>query len=305
MQPENMKHYIWGNYAETSSYSHDILAAQISQIRNLLLQACPVQRNCCSPQDQSSTKASEGSGFGSRKRCLKLAHSLANWRSWILSAQSAFIDAISLRYSWPLQMLPSSCACGANLNTEHAFLCRKGDFPLLRHNEIRYITVNLLTECCHDVCVEANVQPLTGEFRRIFNPYAPSYNTISLVSSYTRHEKMKKREYDQRVREIEHATLPHLSCQQCHRYHDHWITLFRLHLHFVLHIFSIFHLYLYCLQSVHSIWFLILKKKTANLKPSYTLTPARATKCSMSSDAFAAFTSPTESLERPRTWAAL
>ena len=77
--------------------------------------------------------------------------------------KSAFIDAVALRYSWPHTKLPSSCACGVSLTTEHAFSCPKGGFPSLRHNEIRDITANLLTEVCHDVCVEPELQPLTGE----------------------------------------------------------------------------------------------------------------------------------------------
>ncbi len=36
-------------------------------------------------------------------------------------------------------------------------------FPSIRHNEIRDITADLLTEICHDVSVEPDLQPLTGE----------------------------------------------------------------------------------------------------------------------------------------------
>ena len=39
--------------------------------------------------------------------------------------------------------------------------CPTGGFPSIRHNEIR--DLNLLTEVCHDVCVEPDLQPLTGE----------------------------------------------------------------------------------------------------------------------------------------------
>ena len=42
---------------------------------------------------------------------------------------------------------------------------------------------------------------------RIFNPYAPIYSNTPMSSNYKRHEKMKKRAYDQRVREIKHATF--------------------------------------------------------------------------------------------------
>ena len=46
---------------------------------------------------------------------------------------------------------------------EHALSCPKGGFPSLRHNQICDITANLQTECCRDVCVEPNLQPLIGE----------------------------------------------------------------------------------------------------------------------------------------------
>ncbi len=38
-------------------------------------------------------------------------------------------------------------------------------FPSIRHNEIRDITANLLTEVCHDVSVEPGLQPLTVKHR--------------------------------------------------------------------------------------------------------------------------------------------
>ncbi len=39
----------------------------------------------------------------------------------------------------------------------------KGGFPSLRHNEVRDLTARLLTEVCHEVRVEPNLQPITGE----------------------------------------------------------------------------------------------------------------------------------------------
>ena len=49
---------------------------------------------------------------------------------------------------------------------EHALSCPKGGFPILRHNEIRELTANLLTEVCHKVSIEPDLQPLTGESLR-------------------------------------------------------------------------------------------------------------------------------------------
>ena len=41
--------------------------------------------------------------------------------------------------------------------------CPTGGFPIMRHNELRDVTVNLLQEVCHDVCSEPHLQQLSGE----------------------------------------------------------------------------------------------------------------------------------------------
>ena len=42
---------------------------------------------------------------------------------------------------------------------------------------------------------------------RVFNPHAPSNQQSSLSSCYRRQESLKKRAYEQRVREVEHASF--------------------------------------------------------------------------------------------------
>ena len=96
-----------------------------------------------------------------------------------------------------------------------------------------------MSEVCHNVGIEPELQPLTGErfhFRsanvedgarmdvraesfwgpdrqsaffdvRVFNPLAPTYQNLSLASSYRRNEQEKRRAYDQRVREVEHGSF--------------------------------------------------------------------------------------------------
>ena len=152
--------------------------------------------------------------------------------------KGGFHDALALRYNWQPLQAPSSCECGAKFSVEHALSCPKGGFPSIRHNEIRDLTANLLTEVCSDVCIEPELQPITGEVLtgatsnvqdgarldiavngfwggqsertfmdvRIFNPHAPS-NQQSLASCYRKQEAVKKRAYEQRVREIEHASF--------------------------------------------------------------------------------------------------
>ena len=77
--------------------------------------------------------------------------------------KGAFRDAIALRYGWQPINIPSKCACGHSFTAEHALSCSMGGFPTLRHNEIWDLTANLMSEVCHDVCVEPHLQPIAGE----------------------------------------------------------------------------------------------------------------------------------------------
>ena len=111
--------------------------------------------------------------------------------------------------------------------------------PSLRHNEIRDLTATLLTEVCSDVCVEPTLQTTSdevlsrnsanstdgarldiavngfwgGRFERtyldvrVFNPLAPSNNQTSLVRCFRKHELEKKGAYEERIREVEHASF--------------------------------------------------------------------------------------------------
>ena len=116
--------------------------------------------------------------------------------------------------------------------------CHMGGFPTIRHNEIRDITASLLTEVCHNVCTEPQLQPLNGENMtaqsantddgarvdirargfwnrsqdaffdvRVFYPNASSNRSANPSSAYRKHELAKKREYGQRVREVEHGVF--------------------------------------------------------------------------------------------------
>ena len=141
--------------------------------------------------------------------------------------------------AWTPDRLSSKCDCGVSFSVEHALSCPKGGFPSIRHNEIRDLTATLLTEVCNDVCIEPELQPMTDEeltsatansqagprldiaangvwggmFERtyfdvrVFNPHAPSNRHTNLQSVYRKHEQVKKRAYEQRIREVEHATF--------------------------------------------------------------------------------------------------
>ena len=53
--------------------------------------------------------------------------------------------------------------CGQVFNVEHALSCKKSGFITLHHNELRDFTANQLSDVCHDVRLEPQLKPLTGE----------------------------------------------------------------------------------------------------------------------------------------------
>ena len=153
--------------------------------------------------------------------------------------KGAFKDALALRYGWSPSNIPLHCECGSAFTVEHVLSCPRGGFPIVRHNEIRDVTASLLTEVCHDVLIEPDLQPLTGEVFpratsvksdgarldiavsgfwggrfertyldvRVFNPYAPSNSSNSISNNYRKHEQEKKRAYERRLLEVEHSTF--------------------------------------------------------------------------------------------------
>ena len=153
--------------------------------------------------------------------------------------KTAFHDAVALRCDWDPTRLPQHCPCGVKFSIEHSFTCPKGGFPSLRHNEIRDLTANLLTEVCTEVQVEPKLQSVTGEqFQlassntedgahldvsvngfwggrcertfldvKVFNPHAPSNRSPSARAIYRKHENMKKSSYEARIREVEHGSF--------------------------------------------------------------------------------------------------
>ena len=153
--------------------------------------------------------------------------------------KGAFRDALALRYGWLPSNTPTNCACGTNFSVEHSLSCPKGGFPSIRHNEVRDTVGGCLSEVCSDVCIEPTLQPLSGETLngasaitedgarlditangfwggryertyldvRVFNPLAPSNRQQTLASTYRKHERVKIRAYEQRVREVEHGSF--------------------------------------------------------------------------------------------------
>ncbi len=143
---------------------------------------------------------------------------------------------LCLRYGWLPSRTPTNCECGKTFSVEHALSCPKGGFPSLRHNEIRDITANLLSEVCNNVCIEPHLQPISGEHlpgttanitegarldiaangvlggrfeRTCFDVrvHAASNRQTNPSLCYRKHENVKKRAYESRIQEIEHSSF--------------------------------------------------------------------------------------------------
>ena len=76
-------------------------------------------------------------------------------------SRNEFRDGLCMRYGWKAERLPNTCCCGASFDTAHALSCPTGAIPTIRHNEIRDVVANILSEMCADVDVEPEL-PLTG-----------------------------------------------------------------------------------------------------------------------------------------------
>ncbi len=153
--------------------------------------------------------------------------------------KQAFRDAFALRYGWLPTYVPTNCSCGQPFSVQHSLSCLKGGYPSIRHNELRDFTASFLSETCHGVAIEPSLQLITTEsFRhttadtqdgarldfaangiwgssferaffdvRVFNSYCPSNRHTSITSTYRKHESLKKRHYEQRVREVDHSSF--------------------------------------------------------------------------------------------------
>ena len=116
------------------------------------------------------------------------------------------------------------------MDIQHAMSCKKGGFIMIRHNDPRDLTANLMTEVCKDVDIEPQLLPVMGEtFEnrtantsneasvdkksrgfwvrdqqaffdvRVFDPNPNRYLNKALPQCYIQNEKEKKHQYSERV----------------------------------------------------------------------------------------------------------
>ena len=146
-----------------------------------------------------------------------------------------FRDAIKLRYDWPIEDIPTRCACGDIFSVDHTMVCiEKGGFIIRRHNELRDLEADLLSMACNDVEIQPQLQDVTGEqFKSsrsnlamearldihirgfweqhqsaffdilVCHPNAESYKHLEPKQIYRLHENEKRRSYSRRVPDIE------------------------------------------------------------------------------------------------------
>ena len=139
------------------------------------------------------------------------------------------------------QGLPVTCPCSQKCDTAHALNCKKGGFVTIRHNNIRDYEGNSFAKIHTDVETEPSLQPIEGEIVngipgdnakpdirargvwregqnasfdvRITNLNSASQHNVKAEKVLWRHEKEKKREYNRRIRDIEHGTFTPLVFQ--------------------------------------------------------------------------------------------
>ena len=127
----------------------------------------------------------------------------------------------------------------SEFNIDHALSCSHGGYLGLRHNEVRDLLGELLDETCSNVCLEPVLKPIDGEQLRrstntaddarldikaggfwsanrhecayfddrVFYPHAHSYRHRTLEQLYRSHEQDKRRDYEDRVRNVERGTF--------------------------------------------------------------------------------------------------
>ena len=181
------------------------------------------------------------------KRLLELSTQtgVSNWLTVLpitefgfeLSKQQ-FWDSIRLRYGWDISNLPTTCPCGSKFDIQHCMSCKKGGFVSIRHNDLRDLTANMVSEVCKDTEIEPRLTPLSGEELRgrtsnnsnearvdirtrgfwergqqaffdlrVFDPNACRYRNKSLQQCHITNEQEKKRAYNERIMQIDHGTF--------------------------------------------------------------------------------------------------
>ena len=136
---------------------------------------------------------------------------------------------------------------------KHALNCKTGGFTTVCHKRVRDFEAQFLTEICNDVEIEPPLQPLEGEIIngligvnakpdvrargfwregqnaffdvRITNTNSESQRHLPSEKIFTKHEREKKRQYNNRIMNVEHGTFTPLfsvnggMAKECLKFH--------------------------------------------------------------------------------------
>ena len=148
-----------------------------------------------------------------------------------------FRDSIFLRYGWEIPNTPRFCSCGKRNSLNHILNCKNGGYANYRHDNVRNAIAEYLRQICKDVTIEPHLIPIEAEqFQqkgnnadkarldiaarglwstfertltdvRIFNPNSESYLAQTLAQLYIQQENQKKRQYLNRVLQVEKGSF--------------------------------------------------------------------------------------------------
>ena len=147
-----------------------------------------------------------------------------------------FKDGIHLRYGWQIPGIPAYCVCGTKNTIDHTLTCKLGGHLIFRHNRVRDVNAEFLREVCTDVKTEPELLPISesrnlkgkiaegarldiaarglyGPLQktmfdvRIFHANAASYRSREIASVYAQHETEKRKNYEQRVIQVEKCSF--------------------------------------------------------------------------------------------------
>ena len=149
-----------------------------------------------------------------------------------------FHDALRIRYNQQLPNLPAKCPCGSSFTVSHALTCKKGGFIHERHDNVKDTLTKLLSRVCKDVQSEPHLIPITKErfdlksanctdearldikakgfwtrgqtaYFDVRITHVNSSNQAGLPTAkiFRNHELAKRREYLQRVLDVENGAF--------------------------------------------------------------------------------------------------
>jgi hypothetical protein len=149
-----------------------------------------------------------------------------------------FRDLLAMRYGKPVRNLPATCACSKEFSINHSQMCKKGGFIHQRHDEFEKVWAVNCKKVFKDVQCEPILQDLDEEELeyksanrandarsdvrvrgfwgnkknaffdfRVFYPFASSHVSKSLASVYKSCSQAKRREYAERVEQVEDGSF--------------------------------------------------------------------------------------------------